>query len=87
MRSLLKYFIWGVVAVGAYRGYVNYTGESNTDAASTAFHLVNTAVDTVADLTYRWIPTVVDFVSGVASNDGDSQSVNSTGLMPRSTSW
>lgn len=87
MRTLLKYFIWGVVAVGVYRGYVNYTGESNTDAASTAFHLVNTAVDTVADLTYRWIPAVLDFVGGLAGNDDNSQSLNSAGLMPRSTSW
>lgn len=68
----LKWLIYAIVAVGMYRGYMNYADTTDVDNVSFALRLVNTAVDTVADLTYQWIPPVVDTIANLAGDNADA---------------
>ena len=69
--KVLKWLIYGIVAVGMYRGYLNYAATTDADNVSIALRLVNTAIDTVADLTYQWIPPVVDTIGNLAGDNAD----------------
>lgn len=69
--KLLKWLIYGIVAIGIYRGYLNYTAATDADNVSFALRLVDTAIDTVADLTYQWIPPVVDTIGNLVGGNAD----------------
>ncbi|MFI9507162.1 hypothetical protein [Nocardia sp. NPDC052566] len=75
MKTLLKMAMWGIVAVGVYRGYVNYSGASGADAATVGLRLVSAVVNAIADLTYRWIPIVAHAVGALIGYDGTASSL------------
>ncbi|MDH6284147.1 hypothetical protein [Prescottella agglutinans] len=63
---IVKYAIIGIVVLGVFRGCVNWADSEGVDS-SNVIRLFETAVNTIADLTYRWIPVVINTVSGGGS--------------------
>lgn len=64
--KIIKYAIIGIIVLGVFRGYVNWSEAEGVDS-SNVIRLFETAVNTIADLTYRWIPVVLNTLTGSGS--------------------
>ncbi len=67
--KIAKYILIGVIVVGMWRGFNNWADTENVDT-SNAIRLFETAVNTIADLTYRWIPVLINAVTGQHLEEG-----------------
>lgn len=68
--KILRLAVVAIVLLGIWRGYQNWSG-GDADA-TTVLRFAQTAVDTIADLTYRWIPKIIGLVGG---DDASAQEV------------
>lgn len=69
--KIFKYTLYAVVGLGVFRGWVNWSESEGVDS-TTVVRLFETAVDTIADLTYQWLPEVLDLFNGRPASTPDS---------------
>ncbi|WP_458683343.1 hypothetical protein [Prescottella equi] len=85
--KIVKYAVIGVVVLGIFRGYVNWADTEGVDS-SNVIRVFETSVNTIADLTYRWIPVVINTVTGGGSTGGaQTPAANAAALVGGGASW
>lgn len=58
MKRALYIILTVLVVIGVWRGIANYATDTGTNPIARIFGAI---INTVQDLTYRWIPNVIDF--------------------------
>lgn len=76
--SILKFIGLLALGLGVYRGWVNWSADEGVDS-TTFVRVFETAVNTVADLTYRWLPELLGLIGGSSTPPADS--TNAAGLL------
>lgn len=76
--SILKFIGLVALGLGVYRGWVNWSADEGVDSTSLV-RIFDTAVNTIADLTYRWLPELMDLIGGSTTPTADS--TNAAGLL------
>lgn len=70
--NILKYVLWVAVSLGVFRGWVNWSESEGVDS-TTIVRLFETVVNTIADLTYQWLPALFDLIGGNPVTAPDSE--------------
>lgn len=64
MFKIIKYILFGLIAIGVIRAIARYNSGSELEGAG---DLVASFVGAIEDITYRWIPYVVEFFGDLFS--------------------
>jgi len=69
--NIFKYVLWVAVGLGVFRGWVNWSESEGVDS-TTIIRIFETVVNTIADLTYQWIPALLGLIDGGLTSQPDS---------------
>lgn len=67
MRKLLTRALWVLVAIGVIRGLIRYQQDNGSTGIE---RLVTAIIGGVADVTYRWIPPILEWIASILSVSG-----------------
>lgn len=59
---MLKKVLYVLIALGVIRGLIRYNEDTGSEGAE---RLLMAFIDGVADITYRWLPALLDLLNSV----------------------